>query len=75
LVVRENYNFLSSSLLQYHHFSVQRRACGAPFRRLDHFTFILSRHMLVVIVPSNLDPNYKHNATMWITGWSNTNGW
>jgi hypothetical protein len=31
--------------------------------------------MLVVIVPSNLDPNYKHNATMWITGWSNTNGW
>jgi PhoPQ-activated pathogenicity-related protein len=25
----------------------------------------------VIIVPSNLDPNHKHNATMYITGGSN----
>jgi len=28
-------------------------------------------HQMVVIVPSNLDPKNKHNATMWITGGSN----
>jgi PhoPQ-activated pathogenicity-related protein len=30
---------------------------------------------LVVIVPSNLDLTYSQNATMWVTGWSNGNGW
>jgi PhoPQ-activated pathogenicity-related protein len=28
-------------------------------------------HQMVVIVPSNLDPKYKHNSTMWITGGGN----
>jgi PhoPQ-activated pathogenicity-related protein len=32
-------------------------------------------HMLVVIVPSNLDLTYSQNATMWVTGGSNTGGW
>ena len=28
-------------------------------------------HQLVVIVPSNLNPEYSKNATLWITGGSN----
>jgi PhoPQ-activated pathogenicity-related protein len=28
-------------------------------------------HMLVIIVPTNLDPNLKQNATLWITGGGN----
>lgn len=32
-------------------------------------------HQLLVIVPSNLNENFKNNATLWITGGSNTQGW
>mmetsp|Transcript_34025 Transcript_34025/g.43883 ORF Transcript_34025/g.43883 Transcript_34025/m.43883 type:complete len:532 (-) Transcript_34025:234-1829(-) len=32
-------------------------------------------HMLVVIVPTNLDPTFNLNSTMWVTGWSNEGGW
>lgn len=36
----------------------------------EDVTLSVWTHILCVIVPSNV--NYEHNATLWVTGWSNT---